>query len=218
MNRSVAIHAALALALAILPSCDPPEESEQVTDHARQNLWELATPGGEQLNVAEPGRWTRVATSLDSWTPMLVDGSGDGTNGESAHDIRHVLLVMTETDVLVRYKFGSDVTSADRYDLRFWLEQGDKFLTVETKSRSSEQECAITVVGQPDQSTVPACFEATGDRVDIAIPRTQMPTAIDLGAEFWLSGPQVCCSDAARAEPIDKLDASQVVWRVPAAQ
>lgn len=214
MNRSVVTTAALFAVLAGLPSCDP-KDGEQVTDHARQNLWEVTTPGVEQLTVAEPDRWTRVATALDSWTPMLVDGSGDGTDGELAHDIRHVLLVMSGEDVLVRYKFGADVTSARSLDLRFWLEQNGQFLTVETKSLSPDKECAITVTGQLDQIAVESCYHVSGDRVDIAIPRKELPPALDLNAEFWLSGPQICCSDEARAKPIDQLDASQVVWRVP---
>ena len=177
---------------------------------------EPTTPSvGTEIQTVEGQKWHEVDSALDAWTPLLKDEIGDAADGDPTHDIQHVMLVLTQNDVLVRYQLGADLADTAPRDMRFWLEQQDRFLTVETKSASPNRDCTISEVGGGAQIQVDACFNTTADTIDIAIPRTKIPSAIDLTTEFWLSGPQVCCSDESRAKPIDEVDASQGVWRAP---
>ncbi len=207
----------LAAALALLPACDRP------SDPAAQ-LQPIGQQGSPWTTPAEPvtadpdtaARWTAVDAALDAWTPMLEDAAGDAQDGKAEHDLKRVLLVMTEDDVLVRFELGAAPAAGDKADMRFWLEQGKQFLTVDTKRASPTRECTLSEVGTDVQYHIHECHRVVDNVVDIALPRKEMPAHIDLTKEFWISGPQVCCKDADRTEPIDRLDASQVVWRAPA--
>ena len=170
---------------------------------------------GSVALTGEKQKWYEVDQSLGAWTPMLVDEVGDAADGNSAHDIKHVVLVLTKNHVLVRYQLGADPAPTHHRDLRFWFEQQNRFLTVETKSASRKNDCTISEPDGASPIQIESCFNATGEIIDIAIPRDKIPKSLDLDSEFWISGPQVCCSDQARTQPIDKVDASQGVWRKP---
>lgn len=220
MIRTSAPLVVLVVAFAWAPGCGPAAGVDASNGEATSGWVTPVTESPAEASTEVHGskdsdRWPRVAAGLDPWTPLLVDASGDAKDGDATHDIRQVTLAMTKDDVLVRFRFGADVTTAEGKDLRFWLEQGKRFLTIETKAASSNQECTITEVGHEVQIFVDSCFHLSEDTVDIAIPRKEFPSSLDLKDDFWLSGPQVCCRDEARSEAIDELAASQVVWRVP---
>jgi len=173
---------------------------------------EPVAPGAK---AAGDARWSAVDEALANWEPMLTDEVGDAVGGDAAYDIHTVVLAATQDDVLVRFKMGGIMPPDNVRDMRFWLEQEGRFLTVETKSKSADARCTLVESGKAEQAHVEECFRRSDATVDIAIPRAKVPKVIDLAGDFWISGPQVCCVDDARTEPIDRLDASQVVWRVP---
>jgi len=231
MNNTGFLSAGLVAALSFAPGCNrgtPPTPGD--IDPGSPNVgWVTGSPtagpgeGGPGEALPSPAeaveggtpRWSVVDAALDGWTPMLVDETGDASDGGAEHDLRQVMLVMTDKDVLARFELGAAPKETDLTDMRFWLEQDGRFLTVETKRAALREECTLSEVGTEVQYRIDSCYHISENVVDIAVPRKEMPAIIDLDADFWISGPQVCCSDEARTKPLDDLNASQVVWRVP---
>lgn len=219
MGRLLPIIACL-LALAGVTGCPPSNDTGQGDpgDTPQPSGWvsrETATASAPSDPSTAGTRWSAVSLALDGWQPLLADATGDAKDGDSTHDIQKVSMVLAEDALLVRYAMASDTSESERLDVRFWLEQGDRFVTVQTRSAAQDQSCTISEVGTAVERYVKSCFKTHGDYVDVAIPRAELPASLKLGADFWLSGPQVCCMDEDRTEPIDELKASQVVWRMP---
>ena len=216
MNRFSLLAGILVSTLALLPGCRPvPNQGSGSETNTSQGASPVTHSPAAGTDTVEGTRWGDVDAALDAWQPVLKDAQGDAVDGNPAHDLRQVMMVMTQDDLLVRYKLGFAQAESEQGDMRFWLEQGNRFITVETKSTAGFDECTITEAGASTQFRVEPCFRTAGDTVDIAIPRKELPSSLDQTKDFWISGPQVCCIDEARSEPIDKLDASQVVWRAP---
>lgn len=221
MVRFLVYTGLLGVVLAGVAGCPTSGEEEKggPGDTAQASGWisqETTTGVPAPINpVATETRWGSVDKLLEGWQPLLADATGDAKDKDSTHDIRNVSMILANDDLLVRYSLAADTSEAAQIDVRFWLEQGERFLTVQTRSASQDKSCTISEVGSAVERTVKSCFKIHDDFVDIAIPRTELPTTLDLDADFWLSGPQVCCMDEDRTEPIDELLASQVVWRMP---
>lgn len=222
MKNTAFLSVGLVAALLFAPGCNRGSQpSAGSADPGERNVgWVTGSPtvGPIDGGAGQGGtpRWLVVDAALDSWTPLLVDETGDASDGRADHDLRRVMLVMTHQDVLVRFELDAAPKETDLTDMRFWLEQDGRFLTVETKRAALREECTLSEVGEGGRYRIDSCYHISDNVVDIAIPREEIPAIIDLDTEFWISAPQVCCSDDARTEPLDDLNASQVVWRAPA--
>ena len=213
--------AAVACALA-LGACieDAPQEDPTPAEQGGDTTREEVTEGVEEAPTPAPsqataGTRTGTGVGLDGWEPMMRDLGGDAADGDATHDIRAVYMVVDAASVLVRYQLAAAMIPGKSADLRFWLEQDGRLLTVEVKTDSQDMSCGLTPAGGATQQLIPSCFVRKDDGIDVAIPRSSLPSFIDPDKDFWISGPQTCCADAERAQPLDELSGSQVAWRAP---
>lgn len=182
------------------------------SDYAGQ-AWEAAA-GSDGAATGEPDD---VVALLREFEAELTDPPGDaGANGYD--DLLSALVVVD-----ARYLYARVLTQEpmsikeDKVrELRFWLEQGGKMVTIEVKVGSQGSPCEVLdAAGAGDDAKVVNDCYWLGNAVDVRIPLDAIPATINVANPFWASGFQTCCSDEARNNPYDALEAAQEVWRVP---
>jgi hypothetical protein len=175
--------------------------------------WEKAgAPGGAEGEPAD------VVALLREYEAELTDPPGDATGDAGYDDLLSALVAVD-----AKYLYGRVLTQEsmsvkeDRLrELRFWLEQAGKMVTVEVKvgTRGAPCELIDAASGGDEAKIVEGCFWL-GNAIDIRIPLDAIPATINVTKPFWASGFQTCCADEARNEPFDTLEEAQQVWRVP---
>ncbi len=177
--------------------------------------WEQA---GAAASGGAKGEPDDVVALLREFEAELTDPPGDATGEDAFDDLLSALVAVD-----ARYLYGRVLTQEAMSvkdnkvrELRFWLEQAGKMVTVEVKVGSQGAPCELldAASGGDEAKIVPDCFWL-GNAIDIRIPLDAIPATINVAKPFWASGFQTCCSDEARNEPFDTLEAAQEVWRVP---
>ncbi len=177
--------------------------------------WEQAGAAPAQAEGGEPDS---VVLLLREFEAELTDAPGDAKGSNGFDDLLSALVAVDARYLYARVLTQEAMTlSGDKVrELRFWLEQAGKMVTVEVKVGSQEAPCELLdAASANDEATiVKGCFWL-GNAIDIRIPLDAIPATINVANPFWASGFQTCCADEARNEPFDTLEAAQEVWRVP---
>ena len=184
------------------------------SDYAGQ-AWEKAATAPE--NGTAGGEPDEVVALLREFEAELTDPPGDATGTNSWDDLLSAFVVVDARYLYARVLTQAPMSIKDDTvrELRFWLEQGGKMVTIEVKVGSQGAPCEVldAAGGDDDTKIVEGCFWV-GNAIDIRLPLDAIPATINVASPFWASGFQTCCSDEARNEPYDSLDAAQEVWRV----
>ena len=202
--------------IVVQPPADTADVVEPVTaaatDYAGQ-AWEEAAGAAAANANGEPDE---VVALLREFEAELTDPAGDG-GASGWDDLLSAFVVMD-----ARYLYGRILTQApmsierdEVREIRFWLEQDGKMVTIEVKVGTGGAPCELLPAtgGEAAAKVVEGCWWI-GNAIDIRIPLDSIPT-IDVSQPYWASGFQTCCQDAERARPFDDLEAAQEVWRVP---
>jgi hypothetical protein len=176
--------------------------------------WEQAADGAAAAANGEPDD---VVALLREFEAELIDPPGDAT-GENGYDDLLSAFVAADARYLyarVLTQQAMSVRDNRLRELRFWLEQSGKMVTVEVKVGTQGSPCELldAAGGDDGAKVVEGCFWL-GSAIDIRIPLDAIPATLNVENPFWASGFQTCCSDQARNEPYDTLDEAQEVWRV----
>lgn len=177
--------------------------------------WEQAAATEAESVSGEPND---VIALLREFEAELVDPPGDATGKNGFDDLLSALVAVDARYLYARVLTQEAMTlNGDKVrDLRFWLEQAGKMVTIEVKVGSVGAPCElIDAAGAGDDAKIVEGCYWLGNAVDIRIPLDAIPATINVANPFWASGFQTCCADEARNEPYDSLEAAQEVWRVP---
>lgn len=179
--------------------------------------WDTAAAATAKETVAPNGEPTEVIALLAEFEAELVDPPQDATSGLGHDDLLSALAVVDARYLFARVLTREPMSVPDNKarELRFWLEQGGKMVTVEVKVGSEGAPCELLDAAGADADTkvVPGCFWL-GNALDLRIPLDAIPKAINVAQPFWMSGMQTCCADEARNQPVDAIGEAQEVWRV----
>ena len=166
--------------------------------------------------VAELPFETELAI-MDGYEPELLDGTGDvREDGAATHDLVSAYAVASDQSLMLRIASAEPMTKESLTDVRLWIEQGERQLTLEAKPDHPGNICELTPIGKVDGEEVPDCVRL-GDNLDIRIPLGRLPGWLDPTKEFHISGVSTCCADEAREVPYDEIDGAQQVWILPGA-
>ncbi len=177
--------------------------------------WDQAGAGESGGGKGEP---EDVVALLGEFEAVLTDPPGDATGDAAFDDLRSVLVAVDAQYLYGRVLTQEAMTIKDNRvrELRFWLEQAGKMVTVEVKIGSQGSPCELldAATGGDEAKVVESCYWL-GNAIDFRIPLDAIPATINVAKPFWASGFQTCCSDEARNQPFDTLEEAQEVWRVP---
>jgi len=191
-------------------SGNPPAAPVQ-TDTPVTTSQEPTTPAAVQSST------TSDSSILDEYEAELTDAAGDvAKGGAPTHDLVAAYAVATERSVLVRIQSSEPMAVSSRTDVRFWIEQGEKQITVEAKPDHPERICELTPIGETEGEEIPDCL-TLGKTLDVKIPVQRLPAWLSTDKEYFISGVSTCCTDDARTVPYDEIEGAQQVWIVPAA-
>ncbi len=196
-------------ALAWLPACKGDkdgggDETPEATTEA-----EAAT----EADGTEDAPFEDVRAVLDGYDePVLKDPAGDTTgDGGATYDLVSAMAVASKDDLLIRITTAQPMTLTNSTDVRLWLEQEGKMLTIEAKPDHPQRICELTPVGGSDSQEVAGCLHLA-DHFDIRLPGKHMPEWLDRNKPYFVSGISTCCQDEAREKPYDEIDSAQEVW------
>ena len=172
------------------------------------------TPAPTEAGVTDSEPYAMVAL-LREFDPHLTDAPKDQQGEAATDDLLSALAVMDDTYLYGRMLTRAPMAGEDVREARFWLEQGGNMVTVEVKVGSTERPCELSDIKTPEaERVVSKCFWV-GNALDFRIPLEMIPPSIDTAQPWWVSGFQICCSDAERNKPYDEIEGAQEVWRVP---
>lgn len=151
-------------------------------------------------------------TLMDGYDPLLKDTTGDALGGAApTHDLVSAFAVATTKSLLLRVQSAQPMTLDSRTDVRLWVEQGEKLLTVEAKPDHPDRICEMTPIGKSEGDELVGCLEL-GKTLDIRIPLDRLPRWLDPAEAFFVSGVSTCCTDEGREIPYDEIEGAQQVW------
>jgi hypothetical protein len=199
----------LMLGLCALPACkgDKADGGDEKTEAEAGD--ETAT---EESSAASATPFTGVRAVLDGYEAVLQDPKGDvvGEAG-AAFDLTSSLAVASEDSLLIRISSAEPMTLSNATDVRLWLEQEGKMLTIEAKPDHPQRICELTPVGGSESEEIVGCLHLA-QHFDIRIPGANLPDWLDRNKPYFISGVSTCCQDESREKPYDEIDGAQEVW------
>ncbi len=200
----------LTLVLGTLPACKGDKDGGG--DEATEAATEAASDATEDEEAAAVTPFEGVRAVLDGYEAVLQDPKGDALGGAgAAYDLVSSLAVVAEESLLVRITSSEAMTLTNATDVRLWLEQEGKMLTIEAKPDHAQRICELTPVGGTESDEVAGCLHLA-EHFDLRIPDKHLPEWLDRNKPFYISGVSTCCRDEARDKPYDEIDGAQEVW------
>lgn len=173
----------------------------------------VVLPAPVEATESEPVEELDDATQImNGYEAELKDPAGDVLAGvDPAFDLVSAYAVATEDHLMLRIASADPMAVDHLTDVRLWVEQDEKLLTVEAKPDHPDSICEITAIGGADGEELAACVEM-GDNLDIRIPLKQLPSWLNTREPYFISGVSTCCSDEGREKPFDEIEGAQQVW------
>ncbi len=166
----------------------------------------------EVADISPSTAFQAEMTIMDGYEPLLKDTAGDALGGAAApFDLVSAYAVATNESLLLRVQSSQPMTLDSRTDVRLWVEQGEKLLTVEAKPDHPERICELTPIGKSEGDELAGCLELN-KTLDIRIPLESLPRWLDPAEAFFVSGVSTCCTDESRETPYDEIEGAQQVW------
>ena len=151
-------------------------------------------------------------TIVDGYDPLLADAPGDTPDGTPpAFDLVSAHAVATSESLLLRVASSQPMSLESCTDVRLWVEQGEKLLTVEAKPDHPDRICELTPIGDAEGEELKGCLEL-GTTLDLRIPLDRLPSWLDTSEAYFVSGISTCCADEGREKPYDEIEGAQEVW------
>jgi len=177
--------------------------------------WEQAGVRAEAAVAS--GEPAELVALLREYEPTLTDPPMDAQGDNGWDDLTSALVTMDTTNLYgrVRTRDPMSVANDTVRELRFWLEQDGKMVTVEVKVGGMDSPCEVLLPDTAEAKLVNDCHWV-GRAVDLRIPLSTFAPAIDVTKPYWASGFQTCCVDAERSTAYDEIAEAQEVWRIPA--
>lgn len=199
----------LMLGLCTLPACKG-DKGDDGGEKTESEIGEETATDESPAVAATP--FTGVRAVLDGYEPVLQDPRGD-VEGEAgaAFDLVSTLAVASEDSLLVRITSAEPMTLTNATDVRLWLEQEGKMLTIEAKPDHAQRICELTPVGGSESDEIVGCLHLA-KHFDIRIPGANLPEWLDRNKPYYISGVSTCCQDESREKPYDEIDGAQEVW------
>ncbi|MDP7111395.1 MAG: hypothetical protein QGH45_05505 [Myxococcota bacterium] len=196
----------LMLGLCMLPAC----KGDKGDDGGEKTESEVGEETATDETPTTP--FTGVRTVLDGYEAVLQDPKGDvvGEAG-AAFDLISTLAVASEDSLLIRITSAEPMTLSNATDVRLWLEQEGKMLTIEAKPDHAQRICELTPVGGLESEEIAGCLQLA-QHFDIRIPGANLPDWLDRNKPYFISGVSTCCQDEPREKPYDEIDGAQEVW------
>lgn len=212
----IPVMALLIGALAWLPACKGDKGEGGDETPGAETEAEGRPTASETESEAEDSKgapFEAVRAVLDGYDePVLKDPAGDAKGDAGApFDLVSAMAVASKDDLLVRVTSAKPMTLTNSTDVRLWLEQDGKMLTIEAKPDHPQRICELTPVGASESDEVAGCLHLDA-HFDIRIPGKHLPTWLDRNKPYFVSGISTCCQDEAREKPYDEIDSAQEVW------
>ncbi len=199
----------LITALGCLPACKGDKGDGESSDPGTGT--EDAT-GEADGDAVEPAPFEEVRAILDGYEAVLQDPTGDAKGDAGPpFDLTAAVAVASKDDLLIRITSAQPMTLSNATDIRLWLEQDGKMLTIEGKPDHPQRICELTPVGGSESQEVEACLHLDA-HFDVRIPGKHLPDWLDRNKPYFISGVSTCCQDAEREKPFDEIDGAQEVW------
>ena len=208
---NLTVVAALALAL---PACkgDSTGGVEAATAAPAEPATAAVSDGAGKVNERPDTPRSAEMAVMDGYEPLLKDKPGDvGADVDPAFDLTSAHAVDVGDALLLRIQGNRPMTRERGTDIRLWVEQGERLLTIEAKPDHPDRICELTPIGRTEGDEVKDCLEL-GETLDLRIPKERLPRWLKTDEAYFVSGVSTCCVDEAREQPYDEIDGAQQVW------
>jgi len=149
---------------------------------------------------------------MDGYEPLLKDASGDAAAGsDPAFDLVSVYAVATDESLMLRVASAEPMAMDHLTDVRLWIEQGDKLVTLEAKPDHPDRICELTPMGDTEGEELVGCLDI-GPQLNIRVPLKSLPSWLNTREPYFVSGVSTCCADEGRERPFDEIKGAQEVW------